>query len=98
MIYLLTLPKQAGGLTVVNDRRAALIALPEGTTAENALGVARGIAAAADPGNAFSWRAATGGPVTEASLGDLPDALAWLDTNEDTPSVLVDGAEEDPDA
>lgn len=96
MNYLLVLPKQSGGQQVINDRRAALIVLPDGTTEENALETAREIAAAADSRNSYTWYNATGGFVSAESLGGLPGGLAWLNTCEDTPEVLKGGPDDGP--
>ena len=92
MLYMLALSQSAGGVQVVNDRRAVVLKLPDETAPEDALGVARGLAAAADPINAPAWAGALGGFMSNDSL-DLLDGVLWLNVNPETPPTL-DG---DPD-
>ena len=88
VLYFLTLPKQAGGQTAHNDRRAVIVSLPDETDPGDALAAARAVAAAADPGNHFSWAAATGGFMSDDSLEDF-DGLLWLNVAAETPEVLT---------
>lgn len=92
MLYMLALSQSAGGVQVVNDRRAVVLKLPDNTAPEDALGVARDLAAAADPTNAPAWAGALGGFMSNDSL-DLLDGILWLNVNPETPPTL-DG---DPD-
>jgi len=88
MLYFLTLPKQAGGQTAHNDRRAVIVSLPDETDPGDALDAARAVASAADPGNHFSWAAATGGFMSDDSLEDF-DGLLWFNVAAETPEVLT---------
>ncbi|MFA5510848.1 MAG: hypothetical protein WC313_00230 [Candidatus Kapaibacterium sp.] len=92
MLYMLALSQSAGGVQVVNDRRAVVLKLPDNTAPEDALGVARDLAAAADPTNAPAWAGALGGFMSNDSL-DILDGVLWLNVNPETPATL----EGDPD-
>lgn len=88
MLYMLALSQNAGGVQAVNDRRAVVLKLPDETAPEDALEVARGLAAEADPLNAPAWAGALGGFMSDDSLDKL-DGVLWLDVNPETPEELT---------
>lgn len=87
MLYFLALPKQAGGQMVVNDRRAAIVSLPDDTDPGEALAAARTKVGAADPTNP-AWATATGGFMSDSSLAELTDELMWVNAGSETPEEL----------
>lgn len=96
-VFLLTIPKQSGGQTIQNNRRAMAVSVD--ASEADPLEVARGLAAAADAPNSAIWSRATGGWLSDASVA-AAGGLVWLDLTPDTPEVLTgepDGGEPLPD-
>lgn len=96
-VFLLTIPKQPGGQTIQNNRRAMAVSVD--ASEADPLEVARGLAAAADAPNSAIWSRATGGWLSDASIA-AAGGLVWLDITADTPDILEgdpDGGGELPD-
>ncbi|MFA5702898.1 MAG: hypothetical protein WC982_05195 [Advenella sp.] len=85
-VFLLTIPKQSGGQTIQNNRRAMAVSVD--ASEEDPLEAARGLAAAADAPNSAIWSRATGGWLSDASVA-AAGGLVWLDLTPDTPEVLT---------
>lgn len=84
-LYFLAIPKNSGGQTINNGRRAVVVSVPG--DALDPLADARIAAREADNDNAI-WARAEGGFLSEDSLGDVPGGVIWLDVTAETPEVL----------
>ncbi|QYW02111.1 hypothetical protein CPT_Sonora_008 [Stenotrophomonas phage Sonora] len=91
MLVLMTLPQQAGGVTVINNRRACVVYVPTGQA--NPIEYARNVAASNDnPQNRAQWAAALGGYLSDDSFAPengIPNGFIWMDVNADTPAQLT---------
>lgn len=84
-LYFLAIPKNSGGQTINNGRRAVVVSVPG--DAADPLADARIAAQEADNDNRI-WARAEGGFLSEDSLGDVPGGVIWLDVTAETPKLL----------